>query len=107
RTANAKRTGEASEHDLEFHELLVRAAKHKRLLSSWLALKSQIRLLLTQMDRDDIEFARHAANAHQEFLTLLRARDRKKALAVLELQLEDTHRTVVEHYREQNSDDEP
>ncbi|HZW29693.1 MAG TPA: GntR family transcriptional regulator [Isosphaeraceae bacterium] len=102
-TGRAKKPGEASELDLVFHELLVRAAKHKRLLNSWLSLKSQIRLFLYEMDRDDIEFAQHTVQAHQEFLNLLRARDGKRSLQKLELQLETTHQAVLEHLLEQTS----
>jgi DNA-binding GntR family transcriptional regulator len=103
RTVRAEKPGEASELDLTFHELLVRAARHKRLLNSWVSLKSQIRLLLYEMDRDDLEFAQHTAHAHQEFVNLLRARDRKRSLGLLELHLESTHKAVLKHHLEKAS----
>jgi DNA-binding GntR family transcriptional regulator len=98
RIGRAKAHAGASELDLEFHELLVRAARNKRLLHCWLSIQSQIRLLLNQMDEDDDEFPRHTAEAHQELLDLLLARDGKKAVALIERQLENTHQRVAAHY---------
>ena len=98
RTAQAKAQVEAGELDLGFHELLVRAANHRRLLECWLSLRSQIRLLLLQMGRTDAEFARHAAAAHQELIEAIRARDEEQAVALLRQQLENTHQRVAESY---------
>ena len=98
RTARAVAEGEAGELDLEFHELLVRAANHRRLLDSWLALRGQIRLLLLQMDRDDAGYPTHTAAAHRRVLKAIEDRDEKLAIKLLRQQLEHTHRHVAEHY---------
>lgn len=104
---NVRQTGrvrarrEAGELDLDFHELLVRTANHRRLLECWLSLRSQIRLLLLQMAREDDDFAQHAAAAHGELIQAVRERDELKALALLERQLENTHRRVAKEYDRQ------
>jgi DNA-binding GntR family transcriptional regulator len=94
-TRRARGVGRAGELDLEFHELFVRAAQHQRLHSAWLALRSQIRLLLFQMDQDDREFARHTAEAHAAFLGLVQTGTEAAALQLLERHLENTHQQVV------------
>lgn len=98
RTSQATAVGEAGELDLKFHELLVRAAKSRRLLDSWLALRGQIRLLLLQMDQDDAKYPRHTAIAHRRVLKAMRARDEKLAIRLLTRQLENTHRHVADYY---------
>ncbi len=98
RTGRARVEGEAGELDLEFHELLVRAANNRRLLDSWLALRGQIRLLLLQMGRDDASYPRHTAAAHRRVFKALREGNEKMAVKLLKQQLENTHRHVAEHY---------
>lgn len=98
RTARARKRGEGSEHDLEYHEILARAARHKRLLDAWLALRSQIRLLLLQVDQDDPLFPEHTAQAHTDLLRALRARDEPAAVAAIEDQITSTHRRVAQQY---------
>ncbi len=99
RTGRATAVGEAGELDLKFHELLVRAAKNRRLLDSWLALRGQIRLLLLQMDQDDAKYPRHTAMAHRRVLKAMRARDEKLAIKLLSRQLENTQRHVADYYQ--------
>ena len=98
RTARANAVGEAGELDLKFHELIVRAANHRRLLDSWLALRGQIRLLLLQMDHDDAKYPRHTALAHRRVLKAMQARDQKLAVKLLTRQLKNTHEHVATHY---------
>ena len=97
RTRRAKKSGEAAELDVEFHEEMMRAAGHNRLLTSWLALRSQIRLLLLQMDQDDREFARHTAEVHKRFVAILRAGSEADALRTIEQDLKNTHSQVAKH----------
>jgi len=80
--------GEAGLLDLQFHEILVGAARHKRLLSCWQTLHSQIRFALVQGDViDSREFRRATLSDHGELLECLRARDESRAVEVLEIQL--------------------
>jgi DNA-binding GntR family transcriptional regulator len=70
--------------DLEFHEGVVRAAAHGRLLSSWLNLRSQIRLIMVQRNLTDADSRRGTVLGHQELLKAIRAGDADGAVAVLE-----------------------
>lgn len=97
RTRRVRQAGEAGELDVAFHEALVRAADHGRLLAAWQALRSQIRLLLLQMDEDDREFAQHTADAHTELLEVLRQGTGDEAAALIEQHLKSTHEQVARH----------
>jgi DNA-binding GntR family transcriptional regulator len=70
--------------DLDFHEILVRAAKHKRLLAVWLTLCSQIRLLMVQHNLVEKESRPATVQAHGELLQAIRARDENRAIALTE-----------------------
>lgn len=84
----ASEPGDAGLLDLQFHELLVAAARHSRLLSCWQTLHSQIHFVLVQGDvLDSREFRRDTLFDHGELLKCLRARDEARAVAVLEFQL--------------------
>jgi DNA-binding GntR family transcriptional regulator len=75
--------------DLRFHETLVRAAGHDRLLSSWLSIRSQIRLLMVQRNLVDAGTVQGTPRAHGSLLAALQAGDEKRALGLLERQLTD------------------
>ncbi|HEX4149712.1 MAG TPA: FCD domain-containing protein, partial [Pirellulales bacterium] len=74
--------------DLEFHEIIVRAAGHSRLLSSWLKLRSQIRLMMMQRNLADLHSQAGTILAHEELLSLLRSQDLARSVALLNGQLE-------------------
>jgi len=84
----AAEPGDAGLLDLQFHEIVVGAARHGRLLSCWQTLHSQIRFALVQGDLiDSREFRRETLFDHGELLKCLRASDEARAVAVLEFQL--------------------
>jgi DNA-binding GntR family transcriptional regulator len=87
-TEAAERPGEAGIRDLEFHEILVRAARHGRLLTSWLSLRSQIQLILVQNNLADPGFIRSTARNHRALLARLRARDEASALGLMAQHME-------------------
>lgn len=77
--------------DLEFHELIVAAAGHRRLLANWQLLRSQIRLLMTQHNLADSHSQHATVRAHEELLALVQARDVDGAVAMLQRQLESQY----------------
>jgi DNA-binding GntR family transcriptional regulator len=81
--------------DLEFHEGIVRAAGHGRLLSSWLNLRSQIRLIMVQRNLTDADSRRGTVQGHQELFKAIRAGDADGAVAVLEHHLRRQHEWIV------------
>ncbi|HZW31114.1 MAG TPA: FCD domain-containing protein, partial [Isosphaeraceae bacterium] len=70
--------------DLEFHELLVRAADHRRLLNSWLGLRSQIRLLMVRRNLTDAGAPGPTVRGHKELLAAIRARNEGRAVQLVE-----------------------
>jgi DNA-binding GntR family transcriptional regulator len=70
--------------DLEFHEIIVRAADHARLLDSWLGLRSQIRLLLVQRNLCEPGNIPWTPRSHTRLLRALRDRDEGRAVKLAE-----------------------
>jgi len=77
---------EAADHDIHFHETLVRGAHHQRLLEAWLSLREQIRILL---------LSRNVAN--QDFRDLLLDDHRAVLDAVCDGDLEQATDRLAEH----------
>jgi DNA-binding GntR family transcriptional regulator len=67
--------------DLQFHELLVRLAGHKRLLSCWQTLRTQIKLLMVTHNLRNPRSAKNTVENHKELLEILRAGDADAAVA--------------------------
>lgn len=70
---------EAAELDMQFHEALVRAAGHRRLLTAWCDLRSQIELVVArsqrQLDAEGNGIRITTAQSHRRLLAALRAGD--------------------------------
>jgi DNA-binding GntR family transcriptional regulator len=67
--------------DLQFHELLVRLAGHKRLLSCWQTLRTQIKLLMVSHNLRNPRSAKDTVENHKELLEILRAGDADASVA--------------------------
>ncbi|HEX4132293.1 MAG TPA: GntR family transcriptional regulator [Pirellulales bacterium] len=100
-TANLKATERVSDPqqlaqlDLEFHEIVVRAAGHSRLLSSWLNLRSQIRLIMTQRNQSDSTSREGTVHGHLELFEAIQAHDADRAAALLEFHLNAQHQWFI------------
>ena len=70
---------EAADLDVEFHETLMRAARHQRLLEAWLNLREQIRILLLSRNVVGKDFRDLLWNDHQDVLKALCDGDMKQA----------------------------
>ncbi len=81
--------------DLDFHETIVEAADHGRLLTNWLNLRSQIRLIMVQRNLTDDGSRRGTVRGHKELLKALRDRDETAASALLERHLQSQHEWVA------------
>jgi DNA-binding GntR family transcriptional regulator len=82
---------ELAQFDLDFHEMIVAAADHARLLANWSNLRSQIRLIMVQRNLADNASRRGTVQGHKELLSALRARDEAKAVALLERHLQSQY----------------
>jgi DNA-binding GntR family transcriptional regulator len=84
-----------AESDLEFHEMIVRAADHSRLLSSWLNLRSQICLIMLQRNLKDAGSRRGTVLGHKDLLNALVARDPAAAVTVLQHHLRKQYEWIM------------
>jgi len=96
----ARQRGQAGLLDLQFHELLVRAARHGRLLASWQALRAQLQLVLVYNNLIEPGFARSTARNHRRLLALIRRKDEAAAVAELERQTEGFFRAALKYMAE-------
>jgi DNA-binding GntR family transcriptional regulator len=76
---DAREPEEFAKLDLDFHEMIVRASGHSRLISSWDALRSQSFFNLLQMTRDP-SLAVRAAKGHREWIHVLETGDLDEAM---------------------------
>jgi DNA-binding GntR family transcriptional regulator len=75
---------EIAEFEIRFHDLLYRISGHKRLYRSWLALRSQVHVLLLSRNADRPRIREVVIDRHAALLIALRARDEQGAVAALE-----------------------
>jgi DNA-binding GntR family transcriptional regulator len=87
-----------AQKDLEFHETIVRAADHSRLLASWLNLRSQIRLIMVQRNVGDADSRRGTVQGHRELLKAIQGGDADEAVAVLEHHLRKQQQWIVNSF---------
>ena len=73
---------DAAELDLEFHDIIYRIGKHKRLYDTWSMLRPQIHVLLLNRNLADDDFRDMVVSSHQDILDALRARDNDKAIEI-------------------------
>jgi DNA-binding GntR family transcriptional regulator len=103
-TANLKATekvndpGQLAQLDLEFHEVIVRAANHGRLLSSWLNLRSQIRLIMVQRNQADATSREGTVHGHRELFDVIQAGDADRAVTLLKYHLNAQHEWFIKSF---------
>jgi DNA-binding GntR family transcriptional regulator len=97
-TENAQSAEELTGLDLQFHEAIVRAARHGRLLADWLRLASQIRLVMIARNIRDDDSRRGTVEMHAELLAALRARNEAAAVAMIEQGLQAQYEWVIHNF---------
>lgn len=102
-TAGASSAERLAELDLEFHEGLVRAAGHGRLLAAWLNLRSQIRLLMIQRNLIDTESRRGTVRSHEQLLGAMRRRDEARAVALVEMHHQEQYERLIKTLGEERA----
>jgi DNA-binding GntR family transcriptional regulator len=100
RTENVDDPQELAQLDLDFHATIVELSGHVRLLSSWLNLRSQVRLIMIQRNLSDQGSRQGTVHGHEELLDALRNRDEAKALACLEYHLQNQYEWISRSYSE-------
>jgi DNA-binding GntR family transcriptional regulator len=99
-TAKISDPQELAQLDLEFHEHILRAADHARLLSAWRDLASQIRLIMVQRNLADAGSPRSTVQGHNELLKAIQSRDASGAVAILEYHLKRQYDWIMNSFAE-------
>lgn len=95
-TRHAARLLEVTLLDVGFHDLIVQAARHSRLLAAWSDLRHQIEFWLARM-HSRFQASTHQAREqtvrhHERLLTALRSRSEAKAERAIRAHIEGWHR---------------
>lgn len=75
--------------DIAFHEAIYQAARHERLLQTWLGMRSQIALLLLGRQGADSDYRSQIAREHWEIQAAIAARDLPAAQALVRSHIEE------------------
>ncbi len=70
---------EAAELDLEFHDLIYEAARHRRLKGAWTNMRPQIHILLLNRNMADVDFRGMLVGAHEILLDSIANSDPERA----------------------------
>jgi DNA-binding GntR family transcriptional regulator len=83
--------------DLEFHEVIYRAAGNRRLLDAWHAVRSQVHLFQSHRIRLGHEHYRaRVVDEHRELATLIRHRETEQLAAVAEEHVHSARRALID-----------
>jgi DNA-binding GntR family transcriptional regulator len=99
-TENVGDPQELAQLDLDFHEAIVQLSGHARLLSTWLTMRSQVRLIMIQRNLSDEGSRQGTVHGHEELLKALRNRDEAAARACLERNLQNQYDWIARSYSE-------
>jgi len=97
-TEGASDPQQLAQLDLQFHEIILRAADNGRLLSNWMNLRSQIRLIMVQRNLVDANSAQGTVAAHRAVLAAIQSGNAAGAIALLERQLQAQHTWIANSF---------
>jgi len=97
----------AVDHDLQFHEELVKSARHKRVLSMWQSIKPQIWFLIFSRNAHALENFTEGVRSHAELVEQIRRRDRQGGKANLTRHLEIAYAALRSNYQKIHSAEQP
>ena len=89
---------EAARLDIQFHDILYQAAKHKRLYETWSTLKPQIHIFLLSRNVANPDFRELIIAGHQEILDAIRNGDEARALSLIREHLRQAYERIVTSY---------
>jgi DNA-binding GntR family transcriptional regulator len=73
---------EAAALDLEFHDIVYRSGRHRRLYDTWATLRPQIHVLLLNRNVANEDFRDLVVSSHQEIVDALRSRDLERSVEI-------------------------
>jgi DNA-binding GntR family transcriptional regulator len=84
--------------DLQFHDIIYRAARHQRLYDCWANLRSQIYIFLLSRNIANPDFRQITLKGHSNILDILRAGDEARAIQVIEDHLRAAYERIIVEY---------
>ncbi|MDG2406450.1 MAG: GntR family transcriptional regulator [Paracoccaceae bacterium] len=81
--------------DLEFHESVFRASKHRRLFVAWQNLRGQVRLMLLDRVISVPDFSNIIVQYHQYLLDLVEAKNHEEVVVAIEEHLDSSFNPIV------------
>ncbi len=96
----------AVDYDLEFHEELVSAARHSRVLSLWQSIKPQIWFLIFSRNAFAFENFEEAVRSHAQIVDQIRQKDVEGGRANLQQHLDIAYTALITIYTKIHGADE-
>jgi DNA-binding GntR family transcriptional regulator len=94
---------DAADMDLEFHDMVYQASRHKRLQSVWADLRPQIYIFLLSRNVANSDF-RVSMVRHQEIVDVIRAGDELKAMECIEKHIQFAYNRIIKIYNTETKD---
>lgn len=95
---------EAAELDINFHDALCRASKHKRLHQIWSELHQQIQIVLLSRNVANEDYREHVVKSHQKILDAIREKNEERAISLMQTHLEASYNRLVASYEYSGTD---
>ncbi|MBP8108148.1 MAG: GntR family transcriptional regulator [Caldilineaceae bacterium] len=95
---------EGAEFDLRFHDVVYRASRHQRLGNSWISIRSQTYIIMLSRNVASADFRDSVVHGHQEIVDAITARDKERALAVIEQHMFVAYERVSKSYGQTHID---
>jgi len=89
---------EAAELDLRFHDVVYQASRHQRLLNYWTTLRPQVYVMMLGRNVASADFRDAAVRGHQMILNAIKARDKQRALDVIDQHMLFAYELVSQSY---------
>jgi DNA-binding GntR family transcriptional regulator len=86
---------EAVDLDLQFHEEIVKTARHNRVLSMWQSIKPQIWFLIYSRNAYEFRNFEEAVVTHRELVEAIRARDSAKGQEIVQTHLNIAYANLI------------
>lgn len=96
--ANGMNEKEAAELDINFHDALCRASKHKRLYQIWSELHQQIQIVLLSRNVANEDYREHVVKSHQKILDAIREKNEDLAISLMQTHLEASYNRLLASY---------
>jgi DNA-binding GntR family transcriptional regulator len=97
---------DAADLDIRFHDLIYRAAKHRRLYDCWSNLRPQIHIVLLNRNVAHEDFREYLVTSHQQIADSIRTGDELAAVAIIEDHLKGSYERVVQSYERRTHRDQ-